>query len=249
LGYQQLIAPDPTTDRARTSETTSRQQVAERVAALGLTCEERATLLADFDASPPDVQAVLAKLEGPDLVDFSLMCRVKQGDGGAFASLAARLTPAVQSVLRRGFRHGDVGPACLEVLARLWEKRALYDARKGTLAAWAAGIARNLLRDAFRGKRRGPALVSIDNPGGRALPLVAKGADPADTVMAKDDVERVRRELGRVLAQVRPPMRRAWEMLFDQGLSYAEIARRLRRPQGTIATWIYRIRQSVARAL
>lgn len=67
---------------------------------------------------------------------------------------------------------------CEKALERLHQ----YDARRGTLDAWMFAIARNSVRNHWRGEQRGGVIASLD-----ALPMVqAQGGSPEEMAEAAD---------------------------------------------------------------
>jgi RNA polymerase sigma-70 factor (ECF subfamily) len=189
----------------------------------------------------------LGERTSEDRLDAQLMRQVQRGDREAFGALCARLTPAVDAVLVHRLPAADVPDARQEVLLRVWRHRRRYRARRGTPAALARRIALNAARDMLRKRRRTGLGVSLDAGGHLSALLTDRQPGPASLVEAADWAEHVRGSLPCILARMNPVARRAWGMRL-QGLSYEEVALKLGRPVGSVATWIHRIRRELARA-
>jgi RNA polymerase sigma-70 factor (ECF subfamily) len=123
-----------------------------------------------------------------------------------------------------------------EALLRAWRHAAVFDARRGNVAAWLLTITRNLAIDASRVRRA--IAVSPDDLLDLSPP--ASGRDPVDEVVVRDDVGRVREALTRLPDE----QRRAVVLAGMWGLSAREIAEREKIPLGTAKT---RIRTALGR--
>jgi RNA polymerase sigma-70 factor (ECF subfamily) len=92
--------------------------------------------------------------QGPASEDpLQLAVRLQQGDVAALETILQTLGPKVAAGLQK--RHAALGAEDIEdVLSmsshRLWQSRAQYDPKKGSLAAWFFIIADNLARDLLR---------------------------------------------------------------------------------------------------
>ena len=109
-----------------------------------------------------------------------------------------------------------------ETFLRVWIHRERFDPTRGRAAAWVMTVARNTAVDFLRavGPRTG---VGLD-----AIPPVAAGGPELDEVYAVREG----------LAELEPDQRRALELAYGEGLTQAEMADRLRRPLGTVKTWV-----------
>lgn len=148
---------------------------------------ESVTAVPDQTANPPGTAEAYADWVRPHLP--------------AMARLAARLAPEAE--------RDDI---VQEALARAWRKRHLYDARRGTPAAWLLAITADQARQARRRRR---ALPFIDMP--------ARVRSTEDRV----DVEYA-------VARLAPRQRLAVDCFYFVGLSLAETAAVMGCSEGTV---------------
>jgi RNA polymerase sigma-70 factor (ECF subfamily) len=182
------------------------------------------------------------------------LLRARRGDGEAFAALAREMTPWLSLRLRRCeatqplFRHAeDVEDALADAFAALWQKRGLYDATRAGATTWVWLLTRNAAVNVLRDRSRRRA-VSLDGRPDRAAEPADRGPGPWHALERADEARAARRLLDRALAGASDGVRRAWELRFRDGKGYAEIARQLGVPRGTVATWLRRLKLSARAA-
>jgi RNA polymerase sigma-70 factor (ECF subfamily) len=131
-----------------------------------------------------------------------------------------------------------------ETLFKAWRARERYS-RAYHLRTWIAGIARNAMLDLYRKQRR-RRCGSLTTRDGTTIDPPGPPHDPLD--------ELIDREQAALLAEAlraAPPLVRRIAALRRRGLSFAEVARRLRRTQaGVVSVWHrfkVRTRAAVAR--
>lgn len=122
-----------------------------------------------------------------------------------------------------------------EAFVRAWRHAAVFDPRRGTVAAWLLTITRNLAIDSVRVERSRPAdpVESIDLP-------VAAGPDPSDVAVRSAEVGRVSTAVGRLPDE----QRRALVLASLYGRSAREVSELEGIPLGTAKT---RIRTALLR--
>jgi RNA polymerase sigma-70 factor, ECF subfamily len=124
-----------------------------------------------------------------------------------------------------------------DVFWQVWREAPRYDARRGSVGAWLATLARSRAIDALRARRNDP--IPEEDLATRPI-----GIDPAEspeeTVSIGQRDEIVRAALNNLPSE----QRLALEMAFFRGLTHAEIAAQLQEPLGTIKT---RIRSAMLR--
>jgi len=172
------------------------------------------------------------------LSDDKLVDQVLGGDVAAFAELVRRYEQPMAAMIRRRVsdRHHceDVLQA---TLLQAWrDLRQLRD--RSQVKRWLIGIARNRCRDFHKSTQRRDepthdrALQAYLNRTGRA----ARGGDDAEQVAgAMVKIGRRQREL--------------IELFYLEGLTIAEIGRRLRKPEGTVKSGLFHARRAMRRAL
>jgi len=78
-----------------------------------------------------------------------------RGDRAAFAQLFRRYAPKIKAhLLARGAAAGAADELTQEVMLIVWRKAGLYDASRGSVAAWLYTISRNFLFHTTRAERR-----------------------------------------------------------------------------------------------
>jgi RNA polymerase sigma-70 factor (ECF subfamily) len=134
----------------------------------------------------------------------------------------------------------DAEEVAQDVLVRAYRAIAAYEperTRELRLRPWLASIAVNLAHNRRRSHddRRPPA---------RLEPLVDAGFDPSDARAPSGPAATARREsieeLASVLLELPPPMREAITLRHVDGLSVAETAEALGRPEGTVKAQVAR---------
>ena len=108
-----------------------------------------------------------------------------------------------------------------DIFLAVVDSAASYDASAGTLVAWLAGIARNVVADHVR--RRVRESRAHERLSGRAL----LDEQSADRIADRIDGERLSRELYRSLASLPDNQRAVVELVAVDGLSLVEAAQAL----------------------
>ena len=172
------------------------------------------------------------------LSDDKLVDRVLGGDVAAFAELVRRYEQPLAAMIRRRVsdRHHceDVLQA---TLLQAWrDLRRLRDRSK--VKSWLIGIACNRCRDFHKSTQRRDepthdrALQAYLNRSGRAV----RGGDEAEQVCE-------------AMLKIVPRQRKLIELFYLEGLTIAEIGRRLRKPEGTVKSGLFHARRAMRRAL
>lgn len=121
----------------------------------------------------------------------------------------------------------------VDVYHDVWRKATTFDAARGTVIAWLMNQTRSRAIDRFRAMHR------QKRTGSDVLPALVEPVlfEPATVAVQRNALERC-------LAMLTPEERRAIETAYFDELTYAEVARRLGEPLGTIKT---RIRTGLAK--
>jgi len=175
-----------------------------------------------------DARADAAPEERSDEVLLAAFARSDPDAGAAFVRRFQRRVYGVAfTVLGEQRAAEDVAQ---EAMLRAWRYAELFDARRGSVAAWLATITRNLAIDAIRVRR--PVTISPDE----LLDLSPMGTDrgPAEMAVVQDDVGRLRE----ALTELPEAQRRAVVLAGVWGLTAREIADREGIPLGTAKTRI-----------
>jgi RNA polymerase sigma-70 factor (ECF subfamily) len=151
-----------------------------------------------------------------------------RGDRAAFAQLFRRYAPKVKAhLLARGAAAGAADELTQEVMLIVWRKAGLYDASRGSVAAWLYTISRNFLFHSSRGERRKaePAMEI-------SLPEAAPPPTSEQALLAAEQG----RALSASLAQLPPEQREILEGAYWRGQTLQECAEERQLPLGTVKT-------------
>lgn len=156
----------------------------------------------------------------------TLLAKVaKDADREAFIALFNHFAPRIKSVMQRAGADAALAEdLAQEAMLTVWRKAALFDAQRGSAAAWIFTIARNLRVDRLRGQ---PVQVFIDV---EHIQLASQEAD-GETLAHE---QKVGAEVKAALARLPAAQRQVVEMSFVEDLAHGPIARRLGIPVGTV---------------
>jgi RNA polymerase sigma factor (sigma-70 family) len=168
--------------------------------------------------------------------DRGLVEALRGGDPQAPRLLIERFQGVVFGLCLRMMGHRqDAEDVMQDAFLRALRSVAGFDGNR-PLRPWLLGIAANRCRTALSRRSRRPGLVEdaetcVDHRPGLT--------DPDDLAG----------ELERGLARLRPEYRLVFALYHEQGLPYDEIAKTVRRPVGTVKTWLHRARAELAEYL
>ncbi|HXG09888.1 MAG TPA: RNA polymerase sigma factor [Gemmataceae bacterium] len=167
--------------------------------------------------------------------EAALVRRCLQGEAEAIQTLVDRFQPAVYGLCVRLLHHRhDAEDVTQEVMLRVFRSLRRWD-RTRPLKPWVMGIALNRCRTWLAQRARQPELAdylqdTAPGPGG-------------------DDADELLSEIRAARNRLRPEYRIVFVMFHEQGLTYEDIAAALKRPVGTIKTWLHRARLEVLERL
>jgi RNA polymerase sigma factor (sigma-70 family) len=172
--------------------------------------------------------------------DATLVRRCLRNDPAAVRALVERFQGIVYGLCVRllGHRH-DAEDVTQEVFLRIFRSLRRWDSTR-PLQPWVLGIAANRCRTWMARAARRPAAVNY---------LEDTAADPRTECSPADDAPELARELARALASLRPDYRTAFVLFHEHGQPYDAIALVLKRPVGTVKTWLHRARLELFDAL
>src|SRR5262245_24159762 len=171
--------------------------------------------------APPDPQPDWAAMLG----------RAAAGDQAAMTELYDSTSAMVFGLALRILGNRDAAEdAVVEVYAQAWRHARVYDARRGTAAAWLLTLTRSRAIDMLRARHR----EGVPHPLEAAGEIRSSDPDPEE---ASTDAERQRFVRG-ALNQLSSEHREAIELAYFSGLSHNEIALKLGQPLGTVKTRI-----------
>lgn len=163
--------------------------------------------------------------------DALLVRNCLRGDATAMQALVDRFQPEVFGLCVRLLHHRqDAEDVAQEVFLRIFRSLRRWDSNR-PLRPWVMGITVNRCRTWLSQRRKRPEPVEY-------LHEIASTA-PAD------DSSELAREIQVALHQLRLEYRGVFVLFHEQGLPYEEIAQALRKPVGTVKTWLHRARQEI----
>jgi RNA polymerase sigma factor (sigma-70 family) len=166
--------------------------------------------------------------------------RVRDGDADAFRELFDTFAPHVYN---HAFRLTADWAAAEDVLSltflEAWRNREQISPEGGSLRPWLLGVATNVIRGHYRARRRHRETLT-------RLGLELDVADFAEDVSGRvDDTARIA-AMHRSLARLRGPERDVLVLCAWSGQSYAEAAKALGIPVGTVRSRLARARGKLA---
>ena len=161
------------------------------------------------------------------LADEELIPLVGAGDAGAFAALYDRHCRVAYSLAFRMTGEGQAAEdLAQDAFIKAWRSAGTYRPHRGSVRTWILSIVRNRGVDGLRSqatRRRTREAAEAEAP--RSQP-----SDAFERAWANHRGERVREALGGIPREQREVL----ELAHFHGLTYAEIAGRLRLPLGTV---------------
>jgi RNA polymerase sigma-70 factor, ECF subfamily len=163
----------------------------------------------------------------------TLIPAIARGDATAFEALYDRYASMVYGLLLRILSNPDDAQEVLqETFVKAWSNAKMFDAVRGSEAAWLISIARSRGIDKLRSRR---LRSDRENDAGREVSIRSSFVDT--TTGADHAIQSEQRIAVRgALAELPEPQRLALELAYFEGLSQSEIAARLNEPLGTIKT-------------
>ncbi|MGH9086987.1 MAG: RNA polymerase sigma factor [Acidimicrobiales bacterium] len=164
--------------------------------------------------------------------DAALLAAIAEGSEPAWEELYRRHRGSVEAAARMVLGNDpQCADVAIEVFEALWRAPGRFDAARGSLLGYLRCQARSrgidLLRSETRRRRREERDLRYGSVGERGTEELAMARVEATV-------------LWRTLAELPVPERRAIELAYLGHLSYAEVARRLDQPEGTVKSRIRR---------
>ena len=145
-------------------------------------------------------------------------------------------------VLRIVKRRAEAEEILQEVYVKVWSRSAQFDPRRGHAVHWLAGIAHCAALDALRRRESRPREVNIElDDDGAYWQCASPGPSPSEQFAEAE----TRLAIQRQLSALPDEQRESLAMAFFDGLTHAEIAKRLECPLGTIKSRVRRALMSL----
>jgi RNA polymerase sigma-70 factor (ECF subfamily) len=163
---------------------------------------------------------------------------VSRGDVGALDELYDRHARAVYSLaLRIVSDTADAEEVVQDVFTQVWRQSARYDGARASVTGWLLMMTRARAIDRLRARQSRPDALAGDS----ALPSIpAVAVNQESRVIDRQNVQALKGAIDTLPDNLRAPI----ELAYYEGLSHADIAKRLGEPLGTVKT---RMRSALAR--
>ena len=161
----------------------------------------------------------------------SVLKRMAQGDKRALADCIDQHGGLIWALSRRmSPTPSDAEDATQEIFLTLWKNASRFDPTRGSEAVFIATLARRLLINRYRQRRRRPTEVSVDES--ESLQWAATGITSETSAEAQ--------QASAALSLLRPEQQRIITLAVVHGLSQSEIAAQIGMPLGTVKTLMRR---------
>lgn len=169
-------------------------------------------------------------VRAPETEWLALVASVAAGDQSALRALYDRTHRIVFTLIMRIIDNREsTEELTVDVYHEVWRRASMYDAAAGSVVGWIMNLARSRAIDRVRFDHRKKRV----DPHPEA-PTEALG-DPCGEVVERTQRGQAVRDALRVLT---PAERQVIEAAFFSELTYAEVAKCLEQPQGTVKTRI-----------
>src|SRR5262245_61671284 len=158
-----------------------------------------------------------------------------RSDKSALADLYRRTSPKLFSLLLRILKREDWAEETLqEGFINIWRHAGDYDPQKGSPFTWMASIVRHRALDLLRRTKRETLLGTEKDE------AVQGPADENPSPLENLVHSREAQALKRCLEELQEEQRQSILSAYYQGLTHEELANRMKKPLGTVKTWIRR---------
>lgn len=172
-----------------------------------------------------------------------LLTATAAGCMASFTQLYAQTHRRVFGIVLRIVKHrAEAEDILQEVYVKVWSRSAQFDPHRGHAAHWLAGIAHCAALDALRRRESRPREVNMElDDDGPYWHFVSSEPGPADQLEEAETRLAIQREL----STLPDDQRESLALAFFDGLTHAEIAKRLSCPLGTIKSRVRRALMSL----
>ena len=173
-------------------------------------------------------------MDEPDL--DKLLSRTASGDQAAFRALYDAAAPRLLAVARRLLHdHHRAEDALQQTMIAAWNNAADFDAGRGRASTWLIAIVRNRAIDMLRSEDRQQTALTDERhqvAGVLGQDAATKPREPLSATVA--------RRLGHCFEEIGAQPATSIRLAYLDGLTFSEIATRLKSPLGTVKSWVRR---------
>ncbi len=165
-----------------------------------------------------------------------LLQNVQCGCAPSFEQLYALTSARLFGIVLRINRdQAEAEEILQEVYFKAWQQCHQFDATRGAVVHWLAGIAHNTAISSLRRRRARP--VTRQDGGEDDYAASVSDWPPQWEAVAQAQAARA---VGESLARLSSEQRQCLTLAFFDGLSHAEIAQQVGKPLGTVKSWLRR---------
>ena len=170
-----------------------------------------------------------------------LLARTALGDRNAFAELYRSTASKLFAVSLRIVRERPLAEEALQdSFVNIWRRSSDYAAAKSAPLTWMTAIVRNRSLDIVRRTREVPDVDDV-----LAANLVDASAAPARDAEAHEQAHSIQQ----CLEELEADQRQTIALAFFHGLTHSELAAHLKKPLGTVKTWVRTALKTLREAL
>ena len=164
-----------------------------------------------------------------------------EGSAEAFERLYRTCAPMLLGIAQRIVQRRELAEEVLhDGFAKIWSSSSSFDPLGSQPVAWMAAIVRNRaidMRASHDVSRVDSYHASLDPDPEGSLDRLVDWSESADE---REDRRRAARWLKDCMSRLAAEERQSLVLAFEHGLSHGEIAAHLRRPLGTVKSWVRR---------
>ena len=175
-----------------------------------------------------------------------LVRRARMGDGAAWEDIVSNFSRRIFNLAYRFTSSVDAAEDLTQdVFIRIYRTLDQYDAKQGDLSNWLMRLARNLIIDDYRHRRRNPQNTMADAVDDHQYHLRAAGTSAHKEMERKELASQVQEGIDKL-----PEDLKTCVILRDiEELTYQDIVEVLKIPEGTVKSRINRGRIELAKIL
>ena len=172
-----------------------------------------------------------------------LLVATASGCMTSFTQLYTQTHRRVFGIVLRIVKHrAEAEDILQEVYVKVWSRSAQFDPRRGQVAHWLAGIAHCAALDAMRRRESRPREVNMELDDDGAY---WRFVSPEPSPFEQFEEAETRLAIQHQLSTLPDEQRESLALAFFDGLTHAEIAKRLECPLGTIKSRVRRALMSL----